>query len=299
MATIQLPNGAKVTKFIPPPVGFDPLRADDTTLIRHGFPLRPADPQALKRWTAAVSQPMNYIDPDFLLMPHMVHGPRRRGETAGTETSTNWSGAVVYAPAGSTFKWVEGNWNVPDPFPAAADGTWYYSASWIGIDGDGSQDVCQAGVECEAVTAGGVTTKNVYAWWEWYPNGEVKISNFPVSAGDMLSCVICVTSATTATVYLVNNSSGGSTSFQITAPSGTTLQGNCAEWVVEAPTVGGSLANLARYGEVYFDNAIAETSANVLVKGGTGNTISMTGGGKTISTPTIETPTLIKCLYTC
>jgi hypothetical protein len=176
--------------------------------------------------------------------------------------------------------------------------TWYYSASWIGIDGDGSPDVCQAGVECEAVTAGGVTTKNVYAWWEWFLNVEIKITNFPVAAGDMVTCAISVTSPTTATVYFTNNSNGASTSFQFTAPQGTKLVGNCAEWIVEAPTVGGSLAKLARYGAVYFDSAYAETSANVLVNGGAGNTISMTGGGKTISTPTVETQTLIKCLYT-
>ena len=298
MATTQLPNGAKVTKFIPPPAGFDPLKADDKTLIQHGFPLRPANAEALKRWTATMSRPMNHIDPEFLPMPHKTHGPRKRHTADGAETSTNWSGTVAYAAAGSTFKWVEGNWNVPDPFPAAADGSWYYSSSWIGIDGDGSPDVCQAGVECEAVTAGGVTKKNVYAWWEWYPNYEIAISNFPVSAGDMLSCLICVTSATTASVYFTNNSSNTSTSFQITAPSGTTLKGNCAEWVVEAPTVGGNLAKLARYGEVYFDNANAETSANALVTGGSGNTISMTGAGKTISTPKVETPTLVKCTYT-
>ncbi len=298
MSTTQLPNGAKVTKFILPPAGFDPLKADDKTLLQHGLPLRPADPKALERWKAALSRPIHYVEPEFLLMPNKTHGPRLKAAVGGAETSNNWSGAVVYAPSGSTFKWVEGNWNVPDPFPAAADGTWYYSSSWIGIDGDGSPDVCQAGVECEAVTAGGVTTKNVYAWWEWYPLAEVKITNFPVAAGDMLSCVICATSTTTASVYFSNNSNGAGTSFQITAPSGTTLKGNCAEWVVEAPTVGGSLAKLARYGEVYFDNANSETSASALVKGGTGNSISMVAGGKTISTPTIETQTLIKCLYT-
>jgi hypothetical protein len=33
----------------------------------------------------------------------------------------------------------------------------------------------------------------------------------------------------------------------LTAPSGTKLVGNCAEWIVEAPTVGGSQSALAEH----------------------------------------------------
>src|SRR4051795_10914944 len=61
---------------------------------------------------------------------------------AGTQTSTNWSGAVVTAPANDSFKWMEGDWTVPN-VDAPTENQWYYCASWIGIDGDGSNDVFQ------------------------------------------------------------------------------------------------------------------------------------------------------------
>ena len=36
---------------------------------------------------------------------------------------------------------------------------WYYCASWIGLDGDGSGDVFQAGVECEVYRSGSSITR--------------------------------------------------------------------------------------------------------------------------------------------
>jgi hypothetical protein len=57
--------------------------------------------------------------------------------------------------------------------------------------------------------------------------------------GDLISVVICTAQgagATTATVYFGNHSSGASTSQQITAPSGTTLAGNSAEWGLGSPS---------------------------------------------------------------
>ena len=58
--------------------------------------------------------------------------------------------------------------------------------------------------------------------------------------------------ATTATVVFANHTSGASTSVNFTAPAGTKLVGNCAEWIVEAPTVGGAQSTIPDYGEVFF-----------------------------------------------
>jgi len=46
-----------------------------------------------------------------------------------------------------------------------------------------------------------ITIKQVYTWWEWFPAGEVKISNLPVSAGDVMYCLICADTMSHATVY--------------------------------------------------------------------------------------------------
>src|SRR2546429_5930298 len=135
---------------------------------------------------------------------------------------------------------MEGVGMVPLPADPKGGKSSFHASAWIGIDGWGSPDVLQAGTESSLVNG----SKKVYAWWEWYPDFEIAISNFPVSAGDTIYCLICATSATQASIYLTNDSTDQSTSFNITAPSGTSLVGNCAEWIVETPNVGGNPTTL-------------------------------------------------------
>ena len=84
----------------------------------------------------------------------------------------------------------------------------------------GVRDVLQAGTETEIIDVGIFSFTQVYAWWEWFPAGEVAITNLRVSPGDVMYCLICVNSTTTATVYISNQSSLVTTSFSITAPRG-------------------------------------------------------------------------------
>ncbi len=110
-------------------------------------------------------------------------------------------------------------------------------------------------------------------------------------------CLICVNSTTTATVYLTNQSSGVTTSFSISAPRGTALVGNSAEWIVERPTVGGSVANLTDTKAVYFDESIAGLSGTpfTIINLGSGMPVTMTGNGNaSLSVPTFETSQLMK-----
>ncbi len=60
------------------------------------------------------------------------------------------------------------------------------------------------------------------------------------------------------------------TSFIKHAPAGTRLVGDCAEWVLESPS-DGSLGELPKYGEVYFDWCIAGTRDHRLLLGGDGS----------------------------
>jgi hypothetical protein len=83
----------------------------------------------------------------------------------------------------------------------------------------------------------------------------------------------------------------------LTAPSGTKLVGNCAAWIVEAPTVGGGQSALADYGEVFFSVCEAVTNGNTTVNGGTQNNINMTAGGKVISDGNLITATVVQFLY--
>ena len=286
-----------VRLFQRPPEGFNPLEAEDRELLVFGYPARPdkdRHPELHETWKRMVSRPLTIIEPQFALRTDKQHGIRN---TIANDTSTNWSGAAAFAAKGDSATYVIGQWTVPDVVAPGLGS--YYCASWVGIDGDGSPDVLQAGTECDVVSFGFFTAKQTYVWWEWYPNYEVQIANFPVTSGDVMFCAICVHSNTEAGFYLTNLTTGASTSFTKTAPRGTHLVGNCAEWIVEAPTVNGGQSALARYGDVYFDECIAGTKNHALLHGGDGDLITMVdSSNKKISNPTRETDELIKIQYT-
>ena len=103
MARINLEGGAKITTFSPPPANFNPLTASQTDLTRYGFPTRPDDPHHLARYQRVFGHLKNkfhYVEATFRVNSEKRHGPRRRAAQAGSETSTNWSGAVVFAVQG-------------------------------------------------------------------------------------------------------------------------------------------------------------------------------------------------------
>src|SRR5262252_590153 len=110
----------------------------------------------------------SHLDPRILITSRGTHSSSVGSKTSST-TSSRHSGSIrtgdtvlVFvepkqaqrprpigrAPSGTSFRWVQGDWVVPD-VDAPTENQWYYSANWIGIDGDGSGDVCQMGVECE------------------------------------------------------------------------------------------------------------------------------------------------------
>ncbi len=192
MSIIKFQKGVTVTTFPPTPSWFDPLKADNVTLLRHGYPPRPDNnPELLKQWKQLMKRPLLHIESSFE-RTEKRHMPRL--SLTGTNTSTNWSGAEVIPPTGATFTWLTGQWIAPNPDPITNDGTMYYCSSWIGIDGDnGASDrLFQTGTGCEVVTQDGAVQRNIYAWFEWFPDYEVKISDFPVSGGDVLTCVVWV-----------------------------------------------------------------------------------------------------------
>lgn len=309
MNKVELADGIFVTLFNSPPSGFDPLTATEQDRMRYGFPSMVSDPVHQERYKAVLTQlqaKFHYVQPTFEVRERMFHGPRKPAQgaagdntSAGTETSGNWSGAVVYSPSGDSFKWLEGDFVVPN-VGAPAQNQWFYSASWIGIDGDGSGDVCQAGVECEVLQSGTTVSRNIYPWWEWFPLPEVKITNFAVNPGDLLTMILCTPSgagSTSASLYLTNRTSGQATSFGFNAPAGTKLAGNSAEWIVEAPTVNGGQSSIADYGEVFFSVCEAVTMKGTTVNGGTGNNVNLSSGGKIVSTGALITPTVAQCWY--
>jgi hypothetical protein len=293
----------EIKTFEVPPSDFEPLAASEEELLKYGFPSRPAEGPHRERYDRVLSSlkgKLEIVKPELEYHPDRFHGPRRTPEGADTAISHNWSGGVVSAPAGDAFVWIQGEWVVPNVSAPTAD-EWYYCASWVGIDGDGSDDVCQSGVECEIYRpSSGAPTVNIYPWVEWYPAGEIAITNLAVHPGDLVTVLICTNGhgSTSASVFFSNRTSGQSTSLALNAPAGISLVGNCAEWIVEAPTVGGAQSSLANYGETVFTDSDAWTHGGKTVGGGTGESIDMVdSNGKVVSDGILLAATAVECEY--
>lgn len=159
--------------------------------------------------------------------------------------STNWSGAVITAASGESFSTVSAQWVVPTVAQVPITGVTNSDvAEWVGIDGYQSADVCQAGVlEIVQTSAHGQTTITCEAFVEWYPAAAdiIPASSFQVSPGNTIQVTVETTGAgaTTATFVLDDETTGKTYDISLTAPTGTHLQGNSAEFVVETPEVNG------------------------------------------------------------
>jgi signal transduction histidine kinase len=204
-----------------------------------------------------------HVVPTTVGHPEVTRERPELSPEAGVETSSNWSGGVIYAPSGQAFKSVSGTLNVPQPWVPYQDGTWYYSVHWIGLDGDQSSDVFQAGVCCNAMAANnGLLNTQIYAWYEWANTMSMQeITNFAVSPGDTVSVSLVATSDTTGTAILVNDTRQTSTHVNFSAEGTDKLVGNCAEWISERQKIAGSLPNLAGFDDVYYTACEAATRA--------------------------------------
>lgn len=162
------------------------------------------------------------------------------GASAAGWSSSNWSG---YAITGQTYHAITGSWIVPQV--TASHGT-DYSSSWIGIDGYNNSDLIQTGTEQDASSNGGATYS---AWWEILPASETTISGMTIHPGDQMQASIVNNGNGTWTISLKDVTSGQS----FTTTQDYSGPGQSAEWIEEAPTVGGRVATLANYGQTTFD----------------------------------------------
>jgi hypothetical protein len=285
----HLTNLPGATTIEAPPAGFDPISASDTDLAYYGFPPRPnqtTEPKAFATWSRAMAASKTRIVPK-LEQTTIFHGPSKQGKAANPTAvessmsvptgkasnvsySYNWSGYVDFSGAtsygASSYYYIVNHMVVPVAQQAfgACTGGWDWGSEWNGIDGWGSPDVLQAGVEFDAYCALGGLYRSTYysAWYEWYPYGEVRISGFPVTAGDDIFVEVWHTSSTQGYAYLVNYNNNQAVEVGFTAYPGYPLIGNSAEWVTERPSVGGSLATLTNYIQIPFYDAYAYTESS-------------------------------------
>lgn len=299
------------TSFATAPHGFDPLTASDQDLQYYGFPPKPnqiTSAKAFATWSKAMKASTHHIAPT-LQVTNIFHGPSRKPEAvslasapkseSNTYGSSNWSGYVNLSGSSNygngSFYFLLAEYVVPTANQAfgACTGNWDYSSSWVGIDGWNSGDVLQAGTESDAYCNGSTHATYYSPWFEWYPNGETRITNLPIAAGNDYFVEVWNTNSTTGHAYLVNENTNQYVNLTFYAPSGTTLKGNSAEWVVERPTVGGSLATLTNYIAEPFWDAEAETFAGSFFDVGSSSSqpVTMYNGSNPISYSTLLGPT--------
>ena len=122
-----------------------------------------------------------------------------------------------------------------------------YASFWVGIDGFNSPDVLQAGIEADASCSSQITSAYYSAWYEWYPDYEIRVSSPAVGPGDEIYVYVWNTSRTVGNYYMVNYTQNEVSSLSFDAPSGTQLVGDLVEWIAERPSIGGTLAMLTNY----------------------------------------------------
>ncbi len=288
-----------VTSAPEPPAGFDPVTASNRDLEGYGFPPRPdsqARPEAYARWEKAMSAAKQRIAPE-LRLGDKVHGPvRQLKEQNGTGTSPNWSGAAAVTNATSynaptSFRQVAAFYVVPVANQAfgTCSSSWDYSSTWVGIDGYGGNDVFQAGTSSDALCTGNVVGYYV-AWFEWYPLPEMIIANLPVSPGDEMFVEVWPSSPTAGYAFLQNFTTNQYVSVFFTAPGGTELVGNSAEWVVERPGINGGQSTLMNYVSDYLSDCYAWTANDAEFTPGSASSTLLTmtdNKGLPISYPTL------------
>jgi len=173
--------------------------------------------------------------------PTVSHHPRISaqrpgGGSGGSATgwaSSNWSG---YAISGSNYTSITGSWVVPS---VSASRKATYSSNWIGIDGFNDSNLIQTGTEQDFYNG----SAHYGAWWEILPAAETPISSITVHPGDVMTADIHLISGSSWSITITDSTTGRS--FNTTQAYNGQL--TSAEWIEEAPTVGGHVASLAHY----------------------------------------------------
>jgi hypothetical protein len=184
--------------------------------------------------------------------PNIVHAPRIPSNGHGpknTWSASNWSG---YAETGNGFTGVSGTWIVPQVSmsPSAT-----YSSAWIGVDGFNNSNLIQTGTEEDYYNG----APHYNAWWEILPAAETPLpTSDVVHPGDSMSASIYETSTLSGGGSRGHSRSGSQHVWMVNIADATsgwrfsTSQayngpGTSAEWILEAPQVGGHIATLNHY----------------------------------------------------
>lgn len=178
-------------------------------------------------------------------------------------TSSNWCG-IVSRGVGGWVRMVSASWVVPQVHEAKTPS---YSATWIGVDGYRNNDLIQVGTEQDYV--GGKPI--YYAWWEILPKTQTPIGG-KVNPGDQVEARLQQLRPGKWLIRITNVTQNWT--FQKVQPYGGPRAS--AEWIMEAPLVGGRLSNLSQFKQLTLTNCAVNNrspewtggSAGLMVRNG-------------------------------
>jgi hypothetical protein len=193
-----------------------------------------------------------------------------------------WLGVDLTATAIAPWVNATGTWQVPQvgkPLQgpdtlsgniSLTDDGWD-SSTWVGINGNGTNDVLQAGTEQTLLEDG---SRQFVAWFEWFVAGASlsdkfnfpyidmqTIGNISCSPGDTFQATISY-AGPRGFITLVNLSTGQGFAQGLEPPPNADFSGRTAEWIMESPTEGpifgsSGLAAMPSFTPVVFKNATA------------------------------------------
>jgi hypothetical protein len=267
-------NVKGVYAYTQPPPSFDPMTASAAELQQYGYPPRPAadaSPKDLAQWKMVVNPALTRVVPQ--LLPTNIYHRTVSGLVIKNAKaySNNWSGRALVQKR-PKFTSVSGSWTVPaiqqaGSCPAGGN----YSSQWVGIDGFSNQELFQAGSDADLCPFNTTTTR-YYPWIEWLPAAEIELTYgngnpLPFAPGDYLIVNVTATGwsggeSSTGNLIYADITQGWEVITAVVASQlcdayqfcGTYILGQSAEWIVEAPEVNGSIANLSNYvADPWFD----------------------------------------------
>ena len=159
--------------------------------------------------------------------------------------SGNWAGYVAAPASASGVTSVSGSWTVPNAGSLPPG----LSATWVGIGGFGSQDLIQTGTQQISSPFDQVISGGAYsAWYELLPAAPVTIGG-TVTPGDHMTASVVNAGGNNWNITISDTTAGWTAQKSVTYASSE----SSAEWIHEAPSVGGVPIPVGNSGTVNLD----------------------------------------------
>ncbi len=162
-----------------------------------------------------------------------------------TIVSVAWAGYVVSSSFNEQkeVNSITASWVVPQLNTSGVNG---YSSAWVGIGGLTDKTLIQIGTEQNLLNG----EEYYHIWYELLPELSIRIPNFPIAPGHVITASITLLDNKTNTwnMLLIDGSTGQSFSKNVFYNSTRTS----GEWIMERSWVNNQISNLPDFGSITF-----------------------------------------------